>query len=949
MGFKWRHLLVILGLILAAIWISQPAPREEALQYYRSGRVFEAQGKLVAQCARAPADRALALALVDVHLQAGQPERAAVVLRTCLEHHRGDVVMALRLAELFQQANRLDDALAALDGLPVTPELLRRRAGLHEERGNLREAAADLERLRDGGPGDVALLEHLSYVHAWRGDLPAKARVLEQLARLKRSPEAVDEWLEAVLWLHDREAVRRACVVAESLRDATTELLHTVFTTYVNERDLAGARRIGVRVTSQADAQATDWINRAQVETWDAKPLAAVAILAEAAARFPRHPEVLENLTASCFSNGRRADALEYAVRLAEVTARAGHRRQAAQIANDLGHRVQARALLAPLIAHQPPDVEALLLDAHIALQVGEPSAARHHLAILASEATRRPAEPYLARRGAELAAALDDQVLRRQLLETLLQYQPRFFAGLMDLAQAYSEVGRCDEALELLGRAAVLPGADPIALAHLRARTCLAAVWRTVAGDPTLSARRVRAVTTVVSALAAKEDAELRLELIRLHLERNDALAAHQAMAGLVDIPADVRVTLIQLLVEHGALVEARRQLAQVPALNTLGHTTLAGVALAYLRLGDAALAVAAFERALAGAPDSDFYRTGLADACCAAGDAPRGLGLLRARAERAPPERAEEFWLDLADRHRWREDASGESAALALALRTLGSRPGLLCRLVEVAERRGLHGEALDHWRRLEALFPAAGASAPPSLLRAAAAACYAQGDPATATRLYERLLAMQPDDAVTLLMLARLAAQDGRVTDAERLFRRSLARNPSEVWAWYDLGEMLAAHGRDGRRELEEALRRLPASDKPAELAAAANCHHRLGRNDEALRLYQRALARGGDSNVAADCAVLLMELNRLQQAGMIVATARARLTENRRLTRIAASIHLALDEPHQALAILRELGAERSDDRSLLADLALAAEGTGAWTEAMRYYTLAGSAR
>jgi tetratricopeptide (TPR) repeat protein len=478
-----------------------------------------------------------------------------------------------------------------------------------------------------------------------------------------------------------------------------------------------------------------------------------------------------------------------------------------------------------------------------------------------------------------------------------------------------------------------------------LRARICLD-LLRATTGNISAEIRE-RALVAIQEALALREDAGLRVELVRLYLHRGEVDAAASALEKLVRPPVTEVLEIARLFAERGAMADARRHVARLPSFDALPHAELAQVASLHLMVGDARQAVTAFERAAAMAPNEDAYTLGLADARIAAGDVTTGLNLLHRRAERADREQAEAAWLDIAVRLRKRRDISGELSVLKEAMAAVGTRPAFLARLGELAEAQGRHDEAVQHWSRLCADFPLSPEAARPVALRAAISVAIARQDEAAAAPLYARLLLVQPDDADALLALARLDAAGRRVAAAEAGYRRYLAIRDGDARAWYELGRLLVADGREARRELGEALRHLPAEALSTDLAVAADCHRLLGRTDEAVRLYQRAMMRGADARMIADYATLLIALRRLEQAGMAVTEARSRWPRDERLARIAATIHLALDAPREALGVLREIVPTGGDDNAMLAELAAAARGTGAWTEAMRSYAPASS--
>lgn len=91
------------------------------------------------------------------------------------------------------------------------------------------------------------------------------------------------------------------------------------------------------------------------------------------------------------------------------------------------------------------------------------------------------------------------------------------------------------------------------------------------------------------------------------------------------------------------------------------------------------------------------------------------------------------------------------------------------------------------------------------------------------AVAERAYRQILAMQPDDALTLYRLGRLLATQGDHTEAARLFSRSVAVEPAGENAWLKLAHSLHALGDEvaARNACREVLRLQPKNEEAERL--------------------------------------------------------------------------------------------------------------------------------
>ncbi|MBV8653983.1 MAG: glycosyltransferase family protein [Alphaproteobacteria bacterium] len=120
------------------------------------------------------------------------------------------------------------------------------------------------------------------------------------------------------------------------------------------------------------------------------------------------------------------------------------------------------------------------------------------------------------------------------------------------------------------------------------------------------------------------------------------------------------------------------------------------------------------------------------------------------------------------------------------------------------------------------------------------------HAAGRIAEAERLYDAILAGDPDHAGALHHLGLVRAAQRRSVEAVALIERALAADPDSATAHYNLGTTLRALGRDA--EAVASFRRAIAL-KPDYLAAHANLGvalQTLGRSAEATLSYGRVLA-------------------------------------------------------------------------------------------------------
>jgi predicted O-linked N-acetylglucosamine transferase (SPINDLY family) len=109
-----------------------------------------------------------------------------------------------------------------------------------------------------------------------------------------------------------------------------------------------------------------------------------------------------------------------------------------------------------------------------------------------------------------------------------------------------------------------------------------------------------------------------------------------------------------------------------------------------------------------------------------------------------------------------------------------------------------------------------------------------------------------------------------REGRLREAEDLYRRLLHADPSSFSAYHMLGLLLAQDGRAAQSLpfIAEALKRKP--DDPAALVNYANVLSLMGRHKEAVSSYDRALAIAPDAETFKNRGFALQSLGQLAQA-------------------------------------------------------------------------------
>ena len=117
-----------------------------------------------------------------------------------------------------------------------------------------------------------------------------------------------------------------------------------------------------------------------------------------------------------------------------------------------------------------------------------------------------------------------------------------------------------------------------------------------------------------------------------------------------------------------------------------------------------------------------------------------------------------------------------------------------------------------------------------------------------------LFERAVAVHPQNPASQLDLGRAYEEAGRPADAERAYRAALAHSPRYPAAHYNLANLMRVRGDLGGAERHYRAAAALASDDPRALGNLAGLLLLRGERDEATRLYERLLAGHPDDLVA-----------------------------------------------------------------------------------------------
>ena len=182
---------------------------------------------------------------------------------------------------------------------------------------------------------------------------------------------------------------------------------------------------------------------------------------------------------------------------------------------------------------------------------------------------------------------------------------------------------------------------------------------------------------------------------------------------------------------------------------------------------------------------------------------------------------------------------DAAGAAEVLENAVRLDPSLELAWFNLGKALARLGRGAEA-------DAAFEKSFELNPERKLTAHAAELHRDGRLEEAERIYREVIRMNPRNVDAMRMLGRIASALKRKTDAERLLRRAVAIAPDFVGAWLDLGRVLK--DTDSHEEAMACYRRVIElqPDNPKGHFMLASVLAPAGQTYEAIEAYRRALA-------------------------------------------------------------------------------------------------------
>ncbi|MDR5739332.1 cellulose synthase subunit BcsC-related outer membrane protein [Caballeronia sp. LZ016] len=714
---------------------------------------------------------------------------------------------ARRLAQSGQSASAVQEYRRAIDGKPATPALqLEYYQALAATPQGWDEARRGLDQLARQNTGDpryaLAYAQHLTYRDTTRRD--GIARLAKLAGDNAVGAQAKTSWRQALLWLGARAS--DAPLFQAYLQTAPDDAAVKARFEAMVQQDKAARDR------AEADA-AVDARGRAVADGFAALDrgdlVAAQARFSSVLAGNPNDADALGGLGVVALKQERFAQARTYL----ERATRAGNAARWKDAltsatywtytsdgigARSNGEIAKAKALFERAIAVNPSDVTAQTLLGDMLLNNGDP-------------------------RGAEAAFRM---ALRRQA------DNPDAIRGLVG---ALAAQGRGDEALEFANRLNAEQQAKAGGINTLRGEA-QAAQARTAEARGDLGAARSLFEDALLN---LPDDPWLRLDLARIYVRQGAVGNARSMMDGLVATHPDMTDALYAsalLAAETQDWTAGLAQLERVPAaqrtpaMTALQHRLWvhqqAELATRAASAGQRAQAIAILQRAEPVAAGSAELTGAVASAYLKAGDASRGLALVRGAIATAPNDAG------LLLQYAGILSSMQQSAELGSVMRRLQSMP------LTTQQRADFNDLNVG-------------------IVIARADAVRTRGDLAGAYDVIAPWLAAMPDNADLQAALGRMYTAAGDDRNALACYRAALARRPDDT-GLQGAAISAAAGVRDFR--LAESIAKdaiAAAPNDPALLAAIGRMYRAQGKLDLAAQFLQRSLV-AANASVAAGSA-------------------------------------------------------------------------------------------
>ncbi len=201
------------------------------------------------------------------------------------------------------------------------------------------------------------------------------------------------------------------------------------------------------------------------------------------------------------------------------------------------------------------------------------------------------------------------------------------------------------------------------------------------------------------------------------------------------------------------------------------------------------------------------------------------------------------------------------------------------------------------------------------------------------AAAESAFRRSLEIEPGNAETWHNLAFALRAQGRNHQAADAFSEALQIKPEYVSAWHNAGLVYLAMDDPGQALAAFLKAQTLAADRPRLATHIGVALHNLGRYEDAVATYRKALAGEPEAETQNNLAVSLQELGRDDEALAAYREAAGLAPDDQQIQIKIADLLIGMGQPDQAIDIARKCLARTPGQTGALAVAAVAGQEPG----------------
>lgn len=283
---------------------------------------------------------------------------------------------------------------------------------------------------------------------------------------------------------------------------------------------------------------------------------------------------------------------------------------------------------------------------------------------------------------------------------------------------------------------------------------------------------------------------------------------------------------------------------------------------------------------------------------------------------------------WGDAIDRHYWAGDFEGALRLIGGAEKAHPNAPELLARRIVVRVDMQRYAQAVKDFQDAQRQEAGVSEKLHAESLAALAVAYDKTHATGRARHFFKRSLEKDPANHRASLGMASLARREGNIAEAVRYLQAYIARNPTSLWAHFELASLRPHLGKQQYKQvLAQTTPDAQGTVAQANRAVRALALWRTGRLQEAFTVYASIMQEEKKNpNVMCDYAQLLMDMHRYEDARKVLAQTLQSFPDHVWAYRLDATILIREKKYELAAHRLQQALSRAPRDHDALRDLA-----------------------